>query len=114
MVCNAYTDGLSDVIGSICGTFMIVYLAEGIERFTKVICAVLTGLGRISLGIMCAHLIVLECVDPFKLAADIADGLRISYRITEVCLLLAATAVVTVILYFIPWISRKLFPVRFS
>lgn len=113
MVSNTYTDGLLDVIGSICGTFMIVYLAQGIERFTKGICFVLTGLGRISLGIMCAHLIVLDCAEPFELAGRIADSLHITYRIAEVCLLFAATAVVTVILYFIPWISRKLFPIRF-
>ena len=113
MVSNTYTDGLLDVIGSVCGTFVIVYISQGIEkaaaRWPRLLHAC-CGLGRISLGMMCAHLIVLDCLQISAWADQVSWVFHTTYVVGEVLVVFLASFLVTAILYVIPWINRWFFP----
>ena len=109
MVSNTFIDGFLDIMGSVAGTFIIVYISQGIERagpLKRVMCV----LGKISLGIMCAHCIVLDCWPMSYTCGILMEKTGFSYCISEIIIQFLVTAAVTAILFFIPWVNRKLFP----
>jgi len=111
-VSNTFSDGFVDIIGSICGTFVIVYLSQGMAKI-RLFRSCLGWLGKASLGIMCANLIVLDSWPISKTVGFLSGLLHSSYFKAEVIMLFAATALVTAAMYFIPWINRRMYPALF-
>ena len=114
MVSNTYTDGVLDIIGAVCGTFVIVWIAQLLERYVRKLMGWLIFLGQITLGIMCAHMLVLSLTDATEWIRDLAIRMGVIYGISEVLVKIVGTALVTLVLYFIPGIRRILFPGRRS
>ena len=112
LVGNTFSDGFLDIIGSVCGTFVIVYISQGLEK-VRPLRFLLSGTGRLSLGIMCAHLIVLDCLKIGRRAGVLVDTFHVSYRTAEIIVVTVASLGLAVILYFVPFINKKLYPVKF-
>lgn len=110
MVTNIYSDGMLDVIGAVSGTFVMVWISQLLERWMGRFLRWLSFLGRITLGILCAHTIVLSITDHTQCIADLAIQLSVGYRTAELLIKLAGTAIVAVILYWIPGIGKIWFP----
>ena len=111
MVNSIYTNGFLDMIGGICGTFVIVYLSQLLEKVPG-IRSVFLGLGRITLGIMCAHLLILDAADIDIRTMEVTKLLNVSYFAGEVLVVFVLTAAATAVLYVIPWLNKWFFPVK--
>ena len=109
MVSNEYFNGFLDIIGAVCGTFIIVYISQWLEKF-KASRTSLSVVGRASLGIMCAHCIVLDCFPMFSVAGPLAQETGVPYILWEMLILFIMTGIVSLILYFIPRINAIMFP----
>jgi len=109
MVSNTFSDGFLDIIGGISGTFVIVYISLGLEKI-GFLRKIFVFLGRISLGIMCAHTVVLDCWPMSFFAGKLMNHFGFSYCVSEVLLQFAVTGVLTAVLFFIPWVNARLFP----
>ena len=109
MVSNSYYDGFLDIIGAVSGTFIIVYISQGLEKLT-VFRVPLSALGRISLGVMCAHCIVLDCFPTSNIAGSLLYRTGVPYGVWEMAILFIMTGVVTFILFLIPKVNAMMFP----
>lgn len=110
MVRNFYGNGLLDIIGAVCGTFVIVSLSRSIERHIPLLSRTLYSIGRISLGIMCAHLIAINCWPVGEISLLLQSFLPLPKWIISILNVSFASALVTVTLYFFPVINRFFFP----
>lgn len=113
MVDNTYEYPLQNIIGAICGTYTIVFLAQLIERYVRFLKKPFAFLGRISLGIMCAHLIALMCWPRTEIWSAMKGYTGWPGWICDTIDIVIMTAVFTTIMYFIPWLHRYLFPSGF-
>ena len=114
MVENYYENAALNIIGAICGTYTIVFVSQMIEKYVSFLRRPLAFTGRISLGIMCAHLIVLQC---WPLKRVYRWMFWITHWNRPLCNLIdiiVLTAAVTAALYFIPRINTILFPSKRS
>lgn len=110
MVRNYYGNGLLDIIGAVCGTFSIVYFSKWIERYFVPLRRFLSGIGRISLGIMCAHLITIDCWPQDKIALYLQSLLPFPIWIINVLCIVSISFIITGVLYVLPWVNRIFFP----
>lgn len=62
MVTNYYKNGLFDIIGALCGSFLCIKLSQIIDKYTKYTKKVLEFIGRNSLVVLCLHLFALDCL----------------------------------------------------
>ena len=110
MVYNTYENGLLDGIGAICGTFMIVYLSQFIEKRIPLLGRFMANVGRASLGILCAHLITINC-QLQNFAARFTGGIGfLPGWLANVIHVTAASLAVALILYGLPLTSSIFFP----
>lgn len=110
MVENYYQNQILDLIGAVCGTYTIVYISQLIEAYIGFLRKPLSFLGRISLGVMCAHLITLICwmrgyvIDWMQGLTDWPSWLC---DFIDIAVL---SAVITLIMYYLPVFRRIMFP----
>lgn len=109
MVRNYYGNGIFDIIGAVCGTFIIVYISQWIEKHIAFLCRLLSGIGRISLGVMCAHLITINCWPQERIAPLLQSVLSLPVWIINVLCILSISFLVTFLLYLTPWINNVFF-----
>ena len=112
MVENYYEHGMLDVIGAVCGTFTIVYLSQLIEKYAVFLRKPLAFTGRISLGLMCAHLLVLHCWKREKIMELMTAAVPLPDWVCDLIDVAVMTAAGALILYYIPVLNRILFPWR--
>lgn len=60
MVKNYYGNGLFDVIGAVCATYIVLLLSKAIEKKLNIIAKILNFYGKNTLMILCFHLIDLD------------------------------------------------------
>ena len=113
MVDNVYDRPLRNIIGAICGTVTIVFLAQLIERYLHILKRPLSFLGRNSLGIMCAHLLSLMCWPRNDIMSLLSQWTSWPEWVCDEIDILFATAFYTAVLFFIPWLHRYFFPAGF-
>lgn len=111
MVSNTFNDGFLDVIGAVCGTFVIIYISQGLEK-VSVISKAFSFIGKNSLGILCGHIIALDCYPRIIVTGLLMGKMGLSYNWAEPMMTIAASIAVSLVLYYIPWINRKVFPNR--
>ena len=110
MVECSYENGILDITGAVCGTYTIVYICQLIEKYIGILKKPLAFIGRISLGVLCAHLLVLQCwpiIRVYRWMAEITGWRKTYCNLIDIIVL---TAAVTAVLYFIPRINTILFP----
>lgn len=113
VVDNNYEYPLQNLIGAICGIYTIIYISQLIEKYIRFLKRPLAFLGRISLGVMCTHLIALMCWPRTIIWQFMKEQTGWPGWICDTIDIVVMTAVFTAILYFIPWLNRYYFPSRF-
>ena len=106
-----FPDGFFNIIGAVCGTFTIVFISQLIEKYAGFLKRPMASAGRMSLGIMCAHLIVLDCWPRARLLYWTYKQLGRGYVwIADLVNVFLATALISALLFFIPKLNLCFFP----
>lgn len=104
LACNIFEDGpLVDLAGGTLGSLALIGMARGIERLAPVLVRPLSALGRITLPILCMHLVELDLA-PLAHPAVVSflDFLPGPSWVAEFVLRLDLVAVLCALLYLLP------------
>lgn len=105
MVNNTYSNGMLDVIGSICATFCIVWVSMLIEKYIPYVNKCLAAMGKITLPILCCHILELN-VFPWRWVYDnISENWLVIFALR--CVLVA---VMVAVIRFVPIVNKVYFP----
>lgn len=102
---NEYGDGFLSYIGSICGTFCIIWISMLIEKFGGYAASALAKIGQATLPILCMHMVE-QNVFPW---AGIYEKIHYSYSI-RILLRFAVIFIMCIIISYIPILNQIFFP----
>lgn len=107
MVNNTYGNGFLDVIGSICATFCIVWVSMFVERYVSIIGKILSWIGKLTLPILCAHILELNLFPWYEIFGYLDMS---PHWIVKIFLRLVLVTIMCGVCYYIPIIGKIYFP----
>ncbi|MGC4017981.1 MAG: acyltransferase family protein [Muricomes sp.] len=87
MVRNYYGSGFLDILGALCGSYLVIMLSKSIENNTKYISGILNFYGKNSLFMMCFHAFELNIISWNWVWTIFGERLQFQY-FTVVCIII--------------------------
>ena len=113
MVTAEFDDGLIDIVGSICGSLVIIKLCMLAEQRFPRASRPLAALGAITLPMLCAHLIELDVFPWDAVCPVLAAALPVPLAVSGLALRFALVAALMAFLYVLPRpLSSAFYPAR--
>lgn len=103
-----FGNGFLDIIGALCGTFIILLVSRLIERYTKYISKFLQFLGRNTLPILCFHLIELNTF-PWWKVDELCNQLNYGHSVRVILVLKYLWMLIAVLIVNVIPILRNIF-----
>ena len=113
MVTADFDDGLIDIVGSVCGSLVIIKLCMLAEKRAPRASRPLAALGAATLPMLCAHLIELDTFPWDQVTPVLEAALPVPLVVSGLALRFALVAALMVLLYVLPRpISGAFYPAR--